>query len=232
MIAAAMRSAIGAGDNREVSLRPRVTVESVHVVRPSSWELTFPQAAAWALVGCVSGFGASLTSERASGTLQRLRSLPIPGWPILAGKALACFVSAVVVLSALQVVASVGFGSRVTSLVAVGLAVAMSAWAFTGLMMFLASITSSEQGSEGAVRAVLLVLALVGGAGAPLYFMPNWMQVVSSVSPFRWAILAFEGVSYRAFGFADLAVVLGVLGLFGALGFVGALALSSRSARG
>lgn len=190
---------------------------------PSAWELTFPQAAAWAMVGCVSGFGASISGERASGTLRRLMSLPVTPAAVIGGKAVACFVSAGVVLGLLHMAAVVVFGVRVNSAWALTAALAGSAFAFTGLMMLLSVLSRSERGSEGFVRAVLLVMALIGGAGVPLFFMPAWMQTVASISPFRWAILALEGASFRAFSAGEMALPLAVLCGLGVVGLAAAV---------
>ncbi len=196
-------------------------LESVARVRgqnPSAFELTFPQAAAWALVGCVTGFGMSLVNERSKGTLLRLVVAPIARWQVIAGKGLACFLASVVVLLALQVLGAVAFGVRVESLWMLALAIGCIAFGFVGVMMLLASLAQTEGAAEGFVRAVLLVMALIGGAGVPLFFMPSWMRFVSGVSPFRWAINALEGASYRAFSLGEMLVPCGVLVGIGVVG--------------
>jgi ABC-2 type transport system permease protein len=196
-------------------------LESVARVRgrqPSAFELTFPQAAAWALVGCVTGFGISLVEERTNGTLLRLFVAPIRRSRIIAGKGLACFLAAVAVLVMLQVMGALVFGVRVHSVPMLALAIVSIAFGFVGIMMLLASVSRTAGAAEGFVRAVLLVMALVGGAGVPLFFMPDWMQTVSGVSPFRWAIVALEGASYRAFTLPEMLVPCGVLVGIGVVG--------------
>ncbi|MEM7754656.1 MAG: ABC transporter permease [Planctomycetota bacterium] len=188
--------------------------------RPANgFEVTFPQAAAWAILGCVSGFGVSLVRERTSGTLLRLAVAPMPRRAIVGGKAVACFALTVGVLAVLYAAGAAFFGVRVGAWWSISLAVGCSAFAFVGLMMLLASISQTEGGAEGFVRAALLVLALVGGAGIPLFFMPAWMQMASGVSPFRWAIIALEGASFRGYSFAEMVVPCGVLLGIGVVGF-------------
>ena len=59
----------------------------------SSFEITFPQAILWGLLGCSAAFAISIVTERVGGTYLRLRLAPISRSQILAGKGLACFVA-------------------------------------------------------------------------------------------------------------------------------------------
>jgi ABC-2 type transport system permease protein len=187
----------------------------------SAFELTYPQAAAWALVGCVTGFGLSLVGERSSGTLTRLAVAPIRRESVVVGKALACFVAAMVVLGAQRVLFMLPFfGVRGGDPVLEAVTLVLVAFAFTGVMAALATVATSTGGAEGAVRATLLILALLGGAGVPLMFFQGWMRLVTMASPFRWAIAALEGSTWRGWTAGELAGTWGVLGTVGALGMV------------
>lgn len=178
----------------------------------SAFELTLPQAAAWALVGCVTGFGLSLVSERSRGTLGRVLAGPVGPGTVLAGKALACFVCAVGVLVAIRLVFAVPyFGVRTGQVGWQGAVIVASAFAFTGLMMVLAVLPRSDRGAEGVVRATLLMMALLGGAGVPLMFFHGWMELLTHASPFRWAIIALEGATWRGWGAVRFVVPLTVL---------------------
>jgi ABC-2 type transport system permease protein len=171
----------------------------------SAFDLTFPQAASWGLVGCVSGFGLSLASERTRGTLVRLLVGPVARWQVLAGKALACFLAAVVVMVLLRALFALPpFRVAVTAPWHEAMAIGSIAVGFVGVMMLLATLARSEAGAEGFVRAVLLLLALLGGAGVPLMFFQGWMRRVASGSPFRWAITALEGATWRGYSTAEM----------------------------
>ena len=63
----------------------------------NAFEITFPQGVIWGLIGCVMTFGISLVTERTHGTLVRLRMAPLSRGQILGGKALACFLSIMIV---------------------------------------------------------------------------------------------------------------------------------------
>ena len=97
---------------------------------------------------------------------------------------------------------------------------------FTDLTLLMAGLSRSEEGSDGLGRAALTVLALIGGGAVPLAFMPAGMLAASHVSPFKWAVLAFEGALWRGFAAREMLLPLGVLLGIGVLGFVvGALLL-------
>lgn len=185
----------------------------------SAFELTYPQAAAWALVGCVTGFGLSLVGERSSGTIKRLMVAPVRRDAVVLGKAMACFLAVVGVLVAQRALFALPFfGVRGGTLWMEGVTLVVIAFAFVGVMMVLATVATTAGGAEGGVRAVLLVLALLGGAGVPLMFFVGWMRWVTMASPFRWAIIGLEGSTWRGWSAGEL---MGVWGVLIGIGIVG-----------
>ena len=161
--------------------------------------VSFPQGIIWGVMGCAAGFGISLVSERSGGTLVRLRMAPIGTTQILAGKALACLLAVVSVSVILLAVAVVAFHVRPVSYVMLAAAVACVALAFVGVMMLLAVLGKTERAAGGIGWAILTTMAMIGGGMLPLFFMPQWLQTFSSISPVKWAILALEGAIWRGF---------------------------------
>ena len=123
---------------------------------------------------------------------------------ILDGKALACFVSILAVELILFGVAT-ALGVRAGSLALLALAGLPAAACFVGFMMLIASFGKTEQSASGAAWAVLMPLALVGGAMVPQFAMPGWMQSLGVISPIHWARLAIEGAVWRQFSAAEMA---------------------------
>jgi ABC-2 type transport system permease protein len=103
---------------------------------------------------------------------------------------------------------------------------------FVGVMMLIATIGKSAGGSSGLGRAMLLVLAMIGGGSIPLFLMPAWMQTMSSISPFKWAIMALDGAIWRPLTPAELAVPCAVLLGFGVVGFALGARLFAWTERG
>lgn len=213
-----------------------VVIETRDVARPPSggptnaYAVSFPQGIMWGLIGACASFGISLVVERTRGTLVRLRMAPVGFASVLAGKGLACFIVTVAVATALLLIARFVFGVVPQSLGLLVIAVVCAGVAFTGIMMLLACIGSSEGAASGIGWAVLLVLAMIGGAMVPLFLLPGWMQTLSNASPVKWALLAVEGALWRGFGPREMLLPCAVLLGVGAVGFLaGARLLPART---
>lgn len=194
--------------------------------RPANpFEVTFPQAMIWGLLGSCYGFAMSLVTERTRGTLTRLRIAPISAGQILASKALACFLAMLLVIVMLLVIGEVFFGVRPQSTPLLLCAIVASAVCFCGMMMLLAVLGRSEASAGGFTWAALLVMAMLGGGMIPLFVMPGWMQRASVVSPVSWAIRALEGAIWRGFTPAQMlgpcAMLVGLGTVCFALGVLG-----------
>lgn len=185
----------------------------------NAFDVTFPQGIVWGLIGCVMTFGISLVTERTHGTLVRLRMAPLSRAQILGGKALACFVTIMIVEVILLTVAF-GFGVRPSSWTMLTLAGVSSAICFVGFMMLIASLGKTEQTASGAGWAILMPLSMIGGAMVPQFVMPQWMQTAGQVSPIRWVILAIEGGIWRQFTLGEMVMPCAILISVGIVCFV------------
>ena len=193
----------------------------------SSWEITFPQALLWALIGCASTFAVSIVVERTRGTFLRLRLAPISRMQILLGKGAACFLACIVVMALLLTLGKLVFGIRIISPFGLVSAVLASAVCFVGVMMVISVLGKTEQAVGGGGMAILLIFAMSGGGMIPLMVMPSWMQTVSSFSPAKWSIVAAEGAIWRGFSFSEMLLPTIILLSIGIIGFtIGATILS------
>jgi ABC-2 type transport system permease protein len=170
-------------------------------------------------MSCVVAFGSGLAQERTRGTLVRLAVAPVSRRLVLVGKAFGCFLACLLVVLFLMLFGRLVLGVAIGSPWLFLMAAVASAFGFSGIMMLLAGVFRTEGAAEGAGRAVVLVLAMIGGGTIPLVFMPSIMRTVSGVSPFKWTILAIEGAVWRGFTLADMALPTLVLVGFGTIGF-------------
>jgi ABC-2 type transport system permease protein len=145
---------------------------------------------------------------------------PITRLQILGGKALGCFLALVLVLGVFFVLARVLFDVPIDHPQKVLFAVLSVATAFVGIMMFLAAIGKTERGMASVGWAVMMVFAMFGGGMIPLFAMPAWMLSVSNFSPVKWAILMFEGATWREFSFAEMLLPCSLMLLLGVLLFL------------
>lgn len=149
------------------------------------FQITFPQAILWAILGCVATFAISIVRERTTGTFQRLRVGPISQADILAGKGLACFLTCASVIVLLVVVGKLVFKVPIDSPALFVAATVCTCLCFVGLMMLISTLGKTEQSVGGAGWAILMVLAMLGGGMMPLAFMPPWMRSISHFSPIK-----------------------------------------------
>ncbi len=186
---------------------------------PSSYDVSFPQGIIWGILGCLSAFSLSLVVERNQGTISRLLLSSANRGTILAGKALACFVTIIFISVSLLLLGKLIFGIQIhqpfymaLSLIAIGIS-------FSGLMMLFSVVSTSEKSAAGITWAALLLMSMTGGGMIPLAFLPPWMSTISQFSPVKWSILALEGPMWRQFSLVELLPVLAVLLAIGAAGF-------------
>jgi ABC-2 type transport system permease protein len=215
-------SATGATVDDSGGFGPRVDFEAVTIKADqprTAWEITFPQALLWALIGCAAAFAISLVVERTAGTMLRLRLAPISRAQILAGKGLACFIFCVSVCTILLMIGKFVFDVRTPQPLFLVEAVVAAGICFVGLMMLISVLGKTEQAVGGAGWAILLVMSMTGGGMVPLMFMPEWMVTLSHLSPVKWGILALEGAIWRGFTQTEMLLPLGVLTGIGVVAF-------------
>jgi len=176
----------------------------------SRWDISFPQAMLWGVMGCVAGFSISIVREQTLGTMLRLQVAPITRFHILAGKALACFTTVIGVIVFMTVL-GVALGMRPTNYVALIVAAVSVACCFVGIMMTFAVFGKTEQAVGGIGWVINMIMAMFGGAMIPVMFMPAFIQKLSVLSPVRWGILAIEGAIWRDFNSAEMALPCAIL---------------------
>lgn len=214
----------GGGGDASGGFNP-IEIETVELLAdesgagPNAYAISFPQGIIWGIMGCASGFGISLVTERNRGTLTRLRTAPLGNGRVLLGKGLACFLTTVGVAALLLAIAMLGFGVRPGSFPLLIAAVFSIAVCFVGVMMMLSTVGKTDAAAAGIGWAVMLVFAMFGGAMIPLFLMQGWMVTLSHASPVKWSILAMEGAIWRGFTPAEMLLPCGILLAVGVAGF-------------
>jgi ABC-2 type transport system permease protein len=180
----------------------------------SSYEVFFPMALLWGIFGSVMASAMTLVKERICGTMLRLRVAPISRGQILAGKGLASFLTSLAVMTLLILVGNIAFDVRLSHPPKLALALSSTSLCFVGIMLLLASIGRTEEAAAGSATSILLILMMIGGGMVPRFVMPEWLQSISHISPFRWGILAIEGATWREFSSLEMlpacAILLGM----------------------
>ncbi len=212
-----------------------ITVETAPVrarsdLPSNAYAISFPQGMMWGIMGCAMGFAASLAGERTRGTFTRLCVSPLSARRILLAKGLAAAIVSGAVVLALVVMARVVFGVQPVEPLSLVLGAGATIIAFSGIMMFAATVGRSEQAVSRGGWGIMMMLAMLGGAAVPLFVMPAFMQRLSLISPVRWGMLALEGGIWRGSTFEAMLPTLGVLCAIGVAGMVAGMMLIGREA--
>lgn len=132
-----------------------------------------------------SGTGVSVSQDMTTGTINRLRTMPIPSATVLIGHTLASLARNLV-STAIVVGVAIGVGYRPAAdllgwLVATAI---VAAWilAITALFAMLGLIAESPQAASG-YGFILLFLPYASSAFAPIETMPTWMQGFATHQP-------------------------------------------------
>lgn len=184
----------------------------------SRWDISFPQAMLWGVLGCVAGFSISIARERSMGTMLRLQVSPLNKMQILLGKALACFL-AVLFVMVIMVALGLMLHMRPASFSKLAAAAVATGICFVGIMMTFAVLGKSEQSVSGIGWAINTVMAMIGGCMIPAMFLPGFLQKLSFISPVRWSLLSIEGAIWRNFSWAEMFLPCAVMIAIGLAGF-------------
>ena len=192
------------------------------------WDVSFPQAMLWGILGCVAGFSTSIAREQSSGTMTRLQVAPIAKYKILAGKAVACFLAVLFVIFIMSVLGYF-LGMWPGNIFHLCIAAVSVSFCFVGIMMTLSLLGKTEQSVNGLGWMANMLMAMLGGCMIPVMFMPGFVQRFSALSPVRWAISALEGAIWRDYSAFEMLAPCGVLIGIGAVGMiVGSVILGRR----
>ncbi|MBN1392274.1 MAG: ABC transporter permease [Sedimentisphaerales bacterium] len=186
----------------------------------SSFQITFPQCLIWGILMCTSTFAISIVKERIHGTFERLRVGPIGRAHILGGKALASFMTSLLMTCALYILAKALFKMPIGNYPLFILAVICTLLCFDGIMMLICTLGRTEQSVSASVWAILMIMGMLGGAMMPLVFMPSWLRPLSHISPVKWGIFAIEGAIWRKFTTLEMLTPCLILLAFGTTAFL------------
>ncbi len=170
------------------------------------------------LLFSVTARGTSLLTEKQSGTLKRLLTLPISPYQILTGKLIYSIVISMVQLFTMFAFAGVVFGLNL-GLNIPGMILLMFATAFacSSFGIFIASISTSHKQSELIAIIIILIMSTLGGSMIPLYIMPEFMSKLAVFTINYWSIQGFYDIFWRQLPTTSIILDCGILFAIGAV---------------
>jgi ABC-2 type transport system permease protein len=177
--------------------------------QPNSVQQSVPAWLIFSMFFVVLPFSTTLLTERQQGTMQRLRTLPVPSSYLLLGKIIP-YLGINLVQAALMLLVGVylvpvltGEGlllqGEIWLLLPLILATSLSAISFALLIATQANTTEQATTLGGISN---LILAAIGGIMVPTFVMPELMQQVAGLSPMNWALEGFFSILLRQGGWA------------------------------
>lgn len=173
------------------------------------------------------GFGVlGLVTEREQGTLARLRSMPMPGWLIVASKGLTGFILGVVATAVLLAAGSILFDVDFGHPAVVAVLILCAVAAGTSLTFIVARLARTAEQSNMMQSILAIVLGIAGGAFFPT--TPSGLLAdVLDLNP----IAAFSrglGISAGGGGFGDIGTPVAIMVGFAGVCLAASLVIPDR----
>jgi ABC-2 type transport system permease protein len=156
----------------------------------------------------------SVTFQRDSGVLKRVRGTPLPGWVYLGGRVLHAMTIAVLLVIITSLFGLVVFGVALPT--GVGLfrfvvTVLVGASSFAALALATTAMVPNADAAPAVINAIILPLLFLSGIFIPIGDnAPLWIRVIGRVFPVRHFAEAMGGSFYGAplpFRWSDVLVV-------------------------
>ena len=150
------------------------------------------------LLFSVAGIGASILEEKENGTINRLLYSPLKVSSILYGKMLFAFFISILQLSAMFLFAWLIFNLDLSANIpALILMIIATAFAVSGLGVFLAAVARTRQQAQNLSTIIILIMSAIGGSMIPLFIMPAILQKIALLSVNYWGIQGFYDIFWR-----------------------------------
>lgn len=142
----------------------------------------------------------SVLEERQNGTMARLLVAPMTRLQLLLGKTASSVVTGLVSMAVLVIGTTLLMGADWGNPLGVALLSLAGVLAATGLAILLATVakTAEQAGNFGAI--VAMVLGMLGGVFFPIGQGPEFLALISKVSPHAWLLQGFGDNTAGAWG--------------------------------
>lgn len=173
--------------------------------RPGVLQNNIPAFTLFAMFFIVIPLAGSIINEKNHGTFNRIRTLPVSYFQVVAAK-IAVFMAVCIlqfiflmfigkyVMPLLGEQTSLELKVNIAALLGAVISSSLAAIGF-GILVGAFANTHGQAATFGSVMVV--ILALLGGIFVPVHMLPEALLTISSLSPLRWGTDAFLGVFVR-----------------------------------
>ena len=176
-----------------------------HEFRPNLLQNNIPAFTLFAMFFIVIPLAGSIINEKTNGTFNRMRTLPVSYFHVVAAK-ISVFLAVCIlqfiflmfigkyIIPALGDQVSLDLDVNIPALLLALITSSLSAIGF-GIIVGALADTHGQAATFGSVMVV--ILALLGGIFMPVHMLPDIIKEISIISPLRWGTDAFLGVFAR-----------------------------------
>jgi len=187
---------------------------------PDAFQQNVPGYTIYGIFWIVSLLAGSVLQEKRDGTFHRLLVAPMNRAVMLAGKLLPYYIinliQLVIMLGASSLLFGMSLGHSPAGLVVVSLAAAATA---TGLGMLVSALARTEAQVGGLTVLLLLTMSALGGCFVPCFMMPDWLKTIGLITPYAWALDAYQDLLVRGYGLQEILPKVGALVAFAGVFF-------------
>ncbi len=190
-------------------------------ILPNSTQHNVPAWTLFAIFFIIVPLSINMVKEKSQGTFVRLRTNPVSYATVLGGKTMVflavCLIQFVLmVIIGVYLFPAIGLPTLDISgkIILLFIVAIFAGLAAIGLGLLLGTIANSQEQAAPFGATFVVVLAALGGVWVPVFMMPNFMQVLSNLSPMNWGLNAFYDVFLRNVGFLEILPKLILLFLF------------------
>lgn len=190
-------------------------------ILPNSTQHNVPAWTLFAIFFIIVPLSINMVKEKSQGTFVRLRTNPVSYATVLGGKTIVflavCLIQFVLMLLiGVYLFPAIGLpvldiSGKITLLFIVAIFAGLAA---IGLGLLLGTLANSQEQAAPFGATFVVVLAALGGVWVPVFMMPNFMQILSNLSPMNWGLNAFYDVFLRNAGFLEILPELALLSSF------------------
>ncbi len=178
---------------------------------PNSAQHNVPAWTLFAIFFIIVPLSINMVKEKSQGTFVRLRTNPVSYSVVLGGKTVVFLIVCLIqfflmLLIGVYLFPIIGLPSLdVSGKIFLSFLVALfSGLAAGGLGLLIGTVAKSQEQAAPFGATFVVVLAALGGVWVPVFMMPNFMKILSNLSPMNWGLNAFYDVFLRNVGFIDI----------------------------
>ncbi|ADD44767.1 ABC transporter permease [Stackebrandtia nassauensis] len=220
IVQASISGVVDAGNlHKLTAAAPDVPVDAVKPEKVEDESLTTiqyltPGLLGWAIsISGVFGAAATLVDWRKNKILRRLRLAPVPIPSVIGARVGVSMVTSIVQMGIFVAVASIPFfGLQLTGYWWMAIPVLLvGTLAFLSIGMVVGAIAKTAEGASGLGNLIVMPMAFASGSFFPLDQSPVWLQTIAKISPLTYINEGLLSVMVRGNGPASVLAPMGML---------------------